>query len=997
MLIFFNIFVKTKTNSVDMNVNLKVLSVGALFFLGQGLVLAQTKKTDTADVKNIEEVVVVAYGKQKKETFVGSTVSLNSEQIADRANANVTKALDGIGAGVQIATSSGQPGSGISVRIRGLSSIQLSNSPLYIVDGAVYTGGLSDLDPSDIATMTVLKDAASTSLYGASAANGVVMITTKSGRKGRSKFEFSASTGFVDRAYKEYEKLNTGQYYEAQWRALYNGYLVPSATNPNPTPAAASTYASNQLIPTLLNNVYNVPNNQVVIDGVLNPNASLLFNDFDWNKYVQRVGMVQKYNINYGGGDDRTTYYASMGYNKEEGYVIRSEMERYNMRVDVNSKVTNWLKLGGNISGSRVSTLNADSGGGSSYINPFYIGRTMAPIYSPYYYDANGQRVKDVNGNYIYDGLITRGRINGSGRNVIQETLLNQNTTKRDVINARINGEVNLTKDLKFISNLTYDVQNYRYKNYRNPIVGDGAPAGDLYVDANRYQTVTFNQILNYSKKLGVHSLEAIAGHESFNYLSEEMGTSRKGQIMNGIYEIINFNTINGSSGSSSVLAKESYFGRVNYDYSNKYILSGSIRRDASSRFDPNNNVGIFWSVGAGWNIANENFMQNSIFNQLKLRASYGEVGNDGGIDSSPGYNADLNLYSLGWNNAAENGVLISQIGNPELKWESNQQFDVGLDFGLWSNRISGSLEYYKRTTSDMIFYVPIMQSAGISGIYMNNGDSQNEGYEATMNFGIVKNKNFTWNLSANISSYKNKMTKMPPTQQVQTSGNYRLEVGKSFYDYWLRQYYGVDPSDGSALYIQDPTATDDANTRTIDGVKMNINPSKAMYAYSGSSLPKAYGSITNNFDFKGFYLDALVTYQWGGKVYDGNYATLMSANPNGNAAHIDMLNAWQKPGDITNVPKLTTVNTSFATAASTRWLRSSDYVSLRSVTVGYKFNGDIIKDLGMTGLRMYVSGENLWAKTAIQGLEPAQSFGGGTSYRYIPSRIITVGLNASF
>ena len=237
----------------------------------------------------------------------------------------------------------------------------------------------------------------------------------------------------------------------------------------------------------------------------------------------------------------------------------------------------------------------------------------------------------------------------------------------------------------------------------------------------------------------------------------------------------------------------------------------------------------------------------------------------------------------------------------------------------------------------------------------------------------------------------------MPPTQQVQTSGNYRLEYGKSFNDFWLRQYYGVDPADGLALYIQDPNQADDANTRTIDGVKMNLNPSKALYAYSGSSLPKAYGSITNNFDYKGFYLDALVTYQWGGKVYDGNYATLMSANPNGNAVHVDILKAWEKPGDITDVPKLTTVNTSFATAASTRWLKSSDYVSLKSVTIGYKFNGDVIKDLGMTGLRMYVTGENLWAKTSMQGLEPAQSVGGGTSYRYIPSRIITVGLNASF
>ena len=977
----------------NMGIKVRVLSAGALFFIAQS---AFAQQADTTRTKEIEEVVVVAYGKQKKETFVGSNVTIGAKEIEDRPITNAAKALDGAGAGIQVSTSSGQPGSGISVRIRGISSYNLSNSPLYVIDGAIYTGSINDLDPSDIVSLNVLKDAASTSLYGAAAANGIVMITTKSGRKGKSKFEFSTSTGFVSRGYKDYDRIGTKDYYETQWLSLRNGYM-DHLTAPVGQ-AVANQRATTNLIPTLINNVYNVPNNQLVVDGVLNPNAQLLFDDFDWYKYVERTGVIQKYNINYGGGDERTQYYASMGYNKEEGYAIKSQFERYNVRVDANSKVTDWLKLGANIAASTSTTLFANDSGGTSYINPFYTARSMAPIYSPFYYDANGQRVKDSDGNDIYDGIITRGRTSGSGRNVIQETLLNDDRTFKDVINTRLFAEFNLYKGLTLRTNVSYDLQNSNNKAYRNPIIGDALGTGDLYSYAYRYQTLTLNQILNYVKSFGLHNIDLTAGHESFGYNSSFSGVGRRGQIVSGINEIINFTNLVYGGGSSSDLRKESYFGRANYDYANKYIVTASLRRDSSSRFAEDNDTGIFWSVGAGWNIANESFMNDSAFNSLKLRASYGEVGNDGGIGSAPGYNADLNLYNLGWNNASENGILISQVGNKDLKWESNKQFDVAVDFGLYNNRISGTFEYYKRATADMIFAVPVPMSSGIRSIYYNIGNSENEGVEATLNLGLVRSTDFTWDFSVNASHYTNKMTKMPESQSVISSGNYRIENGRSLNDFYLRQWYGVDSNDGLALFVQDSELTDNATTRTMaDGTKVTTDYTRAQFDYSGSAIPKVYGSFTNRFTFKGFYLDALFTYQWGGKLYDSNYASLMSPNPNGSAAHVDILKSWKNPGDITDVPKLTTVNTVNATAASSRWLVSSDYISLRQATLGYNVNKDYIETIGLVGLKLFVSGENLWAKTAKKGLEPIQSFNGTTSYRYIPSRIVSVGLNATF
>lgn len=1006
-----SVVIKGTTNgtSTDMdgnfNINAKTGDVLEIKFLGF------TTKTLTVSTQNnykvtleststeMEEVVVVAYGTQKKETTVGSNAVIRAEAIQDRPLTNVAKAIEGSAPGVQVSSGTGQPGSGLSIQIRGASSVNLTTGPLYVVDGAIFTGSTSDLNPDDIESINILKDAASTSLYGSAAANGVVMITTKKGKKGKKgTFNFSTTTGVVSKGVKDYRKVGAQDYYELNWYSLRNDYKT---NNPTAPIANANAYASTNLKSVLGNNIYNVPNGQIVIDGQLNPNAEMLYNDFDWQKYTERKGIIRTYNLNYSGSSDTSNLYASFGYNNEEGYVIKSDFERLNARVSGDSQVTNWLKLGTNLAATLSNSNQANSSEGSSFVNPFYTTRFMGPIYSPFLYDANGQKVYDEFGNVVYDGVTTRGRGSsaGVGRNVIQETLLNQSKRRTNAINARMFAEFKLTNDLKFTTNVSHDIQDLNFKDYANKEIGDAYGQGSLSVERQNTSSTTFNQIFEYNKKFGKNNVGVIVGHEAFNRKIDYAYTAKYVETIPGIRELSNFLTTTSNIGYNYALARDSYFARANYDYDNKYIVSASIRNDKSSRFDPSKDTGTFWSAGLGWNIHKEAFLENStFFNVLKLRASYGEVGNDGGLGSNPGYNTDYNLYDLGnYYNGDEGGVYISQIGNKELSWETNKQFDVALDFAVANHRVSGTVEYYQRKTDDLIFAEPIPGSAGVTSIYKNVSDLKNEGFELNLNLGLVKTENFKWDLNINAATIKNEITKMPEGRDKIISGTKQLSVGHSIYEFWLRKWYGVDPTDGAPLFYQDPATADASTTRTIDGVRYTTSQANAEYGYAGTALPDVYGSFSNNFEYKGFYLNTMFTYQIGGKTYDTNYAGLMSGSPQGNALSVDMLNAWTEPGDITNVPAMSSLNTAAVGAASSRWLVDSDYISFRNATFGYNFNKKDLARFGASALKVYASAENIYSWTSRKGLEPNQSFNGTTSYRYTPSRIVSVGVNVSF
>ncbi|MET3038282.1 SusC/RagA family TonB-linked outer membrane protein [Chryseobacterium sp. NRRL B-14859] len=976
------------------------VGTAVLFFVGGHLVEAQKTKRDTIpqDTK-IDEIVVVAYGSQKKETMVGSNTEVKAKQFADRPITSIGQALDGASAGVKVSTGTGQPGSSPSIQIRGIGSYGITTSPLYVVDGTVYTGSLAAINPNDIASFNILKDAASTSLYGSAAANGVVLITTKSGRKGKDSFNFSMSTGAVGRSIPEYDRVNAHQYYPLIWESIRNGRMT---SVPGTSVADANAYATAQLISGVLKtNVFNVPDNQLVVNGVLNPDAKLKYTDLDWQKPLMNTGFRQNYELNYSGGSNTTTYFSSVGYTNETGYLIKSDFERFTARLKVDSQVKSWLKLGTSISGVSSNGNNSVEGvdSNSSYINPYRWTRTMGPIYSPYAHDPTTfATLYDNAGNVIYDAGSGRGADAAAGRNVIQETLLNKDLSKNYYIISRAYAEIKLDPYLTLSTNVGYDIRNNRRSTYGNKIIGDAAPGGSAEKYSFTEQTFTWNQLLNYKRKFGNHNFEFLLGHENYKFTYEYLYGYKKGQIVDDNDELVNFVTPSSLTSRSDNYRKEGVFSRLNYDYKSKYLLSGSIRWDGSSRFSKDVRWDSFWSLGAGWRLKGEDFLNDSnLVSELKLRASYGEVGND----RTDSYYMYKSTYTLGYNNAQEPGILFGFLADPTITWEANKQTDFGIDFGFLNNRISGSVEYYNRVTEDLIFPVPVPVSSGVpdNTISRNVGTMYNRGFEFSISADIIRNQNFSWNINANASTLKNQVTELSNGITEIINGTKKISVGHSVYDYWLRQWYGVDSSDGSPLFLVADTYanTTAADIRTVNGTKVTTNFNKAKYDYSGTAIPDLFGSFGTSITYKQWSLSAMFTYQLGGKTYDSNYAALMSSYSQGGALSTDILDRWTTPGQITDVPALNSSTYTSSNAASSRWLVSSDFITFRQATLSYSFSPETLSQIGVSGLKILVSGENLWSKTARKGLEPAQAFNGTTSNRYTPARVVTIGFNVSF
>lgn len=950
--------------------------------------------------KALEEVVVVAYGSAKKQSFTGSAVSIKGENFENRAVTNVLSTIEGASAGVQIQSAAGQPGSAPSIRIRGFSSINGSNNPLYIVDGVPFAGDISNLSSNDIESLTVLKDASSTSLYGSKAANGVVIITTKTGKSSKDKFSLNISQGITSRLIKEYERVNVYDYYPIEWEAIRN-------SRPMGTPAqidAANLYASGRVPVVLITNPFNVPNNQIVgTDGKLNPAASLLYpQDLDWESQLERAGVRQNVDFSYQGKTEKSNYFASLGYLNEEGYVQKSDYERIAARLNLNTSLKEWFKTGINLSGTTTDSNLAVNGvdNTSSFNNPFRTIRYMGPIYPVYNHAPNGDYVYDITGNKVYSTV--RGSGASNGRNIVYETLNNTDNQKGLALSARTYAEIKFLSDFKFTFNAALDKSYYNRTFTYNTEIGDGAPTGLISKEDRILTGVTYNQLLNYDKKIGNHTVSILVGHESFEYERNWLTGTKTGQVSPDNSEFINYATTTDLTSHTRNYGTESYFSRLGYDYKDKYILSGSFRRDGSSKFAKDNRWGNFWSVGGAWVISKESFLENSSWiNDLKLRASIGEVGNDSHIS-----NDDLSFYinqptfSLGFDNGSEGGVITNAAGAPDLKWEKNTQKDVAVEFGLFKNRLRGSVEYYNRNTEGLIFLVPNPLSSGLDNRAENIGSMINRGFEVSLDAVVLKTNDFSWGLNVNASTIENEITSLPQKEIITTTGNKKLMVGQSLYDYWLRDWYGVDPADGYALYVADPAliVVGDATQRVVNGVNVTTDQNKALYHYADSAIPDLYGSFGTNVEYKGIRLDVLFAYQIGGKMYDSNYQALMhSGNNYGSALSVDALDRWQKPGDITNVPRMDINRNPQSSAASDRWLIGSDYLALRQINLSYKMPSQLISKLKIDNATLYVNGENLLLSTKRQGLDPGQTFNGTTQNRYTPSRVISLGLNLNF
>jgi len=1004
------------SNASNFNISLKrveekVLDTTELVLENAEIVLDEFELNDN-------DVVIIPYGTAKRETLTGSVGQINFRQFGNRPITNVTTALEGFIPGVITTSPNGQPGSGPNIRVRGFGSINATSEPLLVVDGAPYVGHVSNINPGDVESMTVLKDAASSALYGSRAGNGVILITTKKGRPGKNRISVRMMQGYVTRGLPEYDRLDAFQYYPILWEAYRNSLVYPGSgigISLDSANRVASGLTGRPGIQSLLSyNPFNVANNAIVgTNGQLNPGAQLIYgNDLDWTKELLRRGPRSDYFVNFNGGTEKSDYFLSLGYVKENGYLLKSDFKRYTARLNVNVQPKTWLKTGLNISGNYSLSNIAQDSGSTSPGNPFYFTRNIGPIYPVYAHDmTTGEFLIDpATGRKFYDLGNMGGRLgvpdrtNGAfaGRHALAETFLNEKLFRRTSVSARSYQEITFLNDFKFTNNLSIDYQTQNNNSYDNPLVGDGAPVGRSQKESISNLAFVASQLLNYAKTFDVHRLDAMIGHESFNQMITSVNGFRQGQIVSGNIDLGNFSTVNATGSYEDRYKIESYFSRVNYGYDEKYLVSATVRRDGNSAFSSRSRWGTFWSLSAGWNLSNENFMSDIKWvDFLKLRGSYGVVGvaDGNGTASSIGFYAYQGLYNF-LNNANEPGIVQSQsqtLLSPELTWEKNTQFDFGLDFTLFKSRLSGSVEYFERISSDLLFAIPQPLSSGVLNVIQNSATMKNKGIELHLSADIVRKKSFTWNTTVNLSTLTNTITKMPTTVPELITGTKKYSTGQSIFEYWLPTYFGVDSADGAALYKAANT-TSATNRRIVSNKSggsdtLTILASNGKFEYQGSSIPDLYGSFGQSFTYKGITLSALITFQLGGKTFDANYQGLMSSGTYGSALSIDILKRWQKPGDKTDVPRMDQGRTTDFNASSSRWLVDASYLNIRTVSLAYNLPTSLISRLNINTAQFFVSGENLGFFSKRKGLNNQQHFSGVTSNAYPPARVISAGL----
>lgn len=970
----------------------------------QSVINVSLQSTEAA----LDEVIVVAYGTVDKRSHVGATAQINAKEFENRPLTNVTSALVGSAPGIQGTLSGGAPGSGASIRIRGFGSVNADNDPLYVIDGIPYDAGTANINPDDVESISIQKDASTTALYGSRGANGIVMITTKKGKHNQNNFTVNASAGIIRRGLPEYDRLDAFDYYPIMWESLKNSLVsagVPdniarSIASGNTTEYNGEDYSG--IYEQLGYNPFNVPNNQIVDEsGRINPSASLLWgDDLDWAAGIQQGGKQrQAYGINYDGGSDKTTYHASLGYTNDQGYLLKSDLKRITGRLNVTTQATDWLRGGLNLNGNySVNNFDNADDGGTSIINPFYVSRYIGPIYPIHLHDpSTGEYILDEFDQKQYD--FGDKRPFTPGRHTIYENFLDSQLETRSVLGGRTFFEVQILPQLKASTNIGLDIQDRLDRRYDNPIIGDGSPAGRAYHYLYRTTSYTWNQLLEYDQEFNKHHVNVMAGHENYAYKYNYLTGSRSEMIVDGITELPNFAAVLGTSSYENNRTIESYFGRANYSYDQKYVLNASLRQDGNSRFHRDFRWATFWSIGGAWNISEENFVNKDKVNFLKLRASYGKVGNDAGI----GNYAYQALYTLGRNNASKPGLTQRSLPNDSITWETHKNFDVAVEFGLFDNRLSGTIEYFNRNTEGLIFAVPMpLMHGGVINvdpyyhtIDRNIGNMYNRGIEISVTGDVVRKESFNYSTTLNITSFKNKITKMPPGQELIQNGTKGLSEGHSLYDFHLREFYGVDSDNGNALYLTSDTT---ANTKIVDGQLVTTVLGEADYRYNDkSAIPDFYGSMSHNFGYKGFDLSLMFTFQVGGYIYDSGYASLMSSGSYGNAKHVDILGRWQQPGDVTDIPRMDVTASSNLSGQSTRFLTKASYLNLNSIVLGYSLPASTLNAVGMKNCYVFVSGENLGIFSARKGMNVLGSFNGTVDNTYNYNSLFTVGTRIKF
>lgn len=1026
-LIGVGVFVKGTTNGVvtdfDGNYSLPSVPVDAvLTFSTLGFnelevqVNGQTEISVVMQEENVvlDDVIVVAYGTAKKESFTGSASVVKGDEIAKRPVGNLTKSFEGTVAGVQVTSGGGQPGEGASIMVRGVGSVNASSSPLYVVDGVPYDGAVSSINPADIETLTVLKDASAGALYGARGANGVVVITTKRGSHDRINVNYKGNFGIASRALKKYDLLDMKDYVELTYESLRNSAQYGTGMDEE----AASAYAAAHLGETIGGlkspEYYNPYKNytwDTLIDqstGKVKSDAKAAWNENWMDEISNNKAFRTEHVLSVSGGTEKTSYLYSMGYYKENGTLQNTDFDRYTMRMSGDVQATDWFKVGMSANLAH-SVSDFQDASGSQVSNVWYTAQFMAPVYPVYLKDMQGNNVLDENGNlqYEYGSEDDNGyanRVTAQGFNSKAELYNNKAYYKRNSVSARALARIGtVRKDallygLNFDVNLGVDFTDYSRTGVNNKYHGNSAAQGGTVAKYNtRTLSYTLNELLTYKRDFGEHSIDVLAGHEYYRY-NYNYALGMKSGIVDGIDELAPAVTTVANTSYSNDYAIESVLARVNYGYSDKYYVDASWRIDGSSRFHKDNRWGNFWSVGASWRVTNESFMQatTSWLNNLTVKLSYGVQGND----NLGSYYAWQGLFNYEWPNGTRPGATADSIENKLVTWEKNGNLNAGIEASLFKGRLGVTIEYYSRKTRDMLLNNPLAISSGFSGYDDNVGSMVNRGLEMSFRGVPFELENFHWDASLMLSLNRNKVTALTSSQNVINYGSMVIEKGKPIYTFYMPKSAGVSPSTGKQLYYAyyqyaiDPsgsTVTEKCDEYITDNVAL---ASLSKYYY-GSRQALFSGSFSSNFViFKNFDFSFLTTFSVGGKIYDSLYGGAMNVRYAGNNWHKNALRRWQKPGDITDVPMIEIGGNRTAVGED---LIDASYFAIKNLTLGYTIPSKVTEKAKMKSFRVFVTADNIALFCHLDGMDPQYNFSGSVSYTYTPSRVVAVGLDINF
>ncbi len=957
---------------------------------------AQVNVTLTESAVALDDVTVVAYGAKRKQDLVGSVTKVKNDVIANSQAASVSSALEGAVAGLQVVSSSGQPGDDASIYVRGIGSLSASNAALIVVDGTPFNGKLSDINPADIESISVSKDAVSNSLYGSRAAGGVVMVTTKKGSKDRINIQFSGNWGITQRAYKDYDMVtDPGEFYRLTWYGMRNTEWKANGGDL----AAAALVASEGLLDELGNyNAFIIPNGEYLVntDGTLNASARKRYDD-SFADAMFKDTFRQEYVVSASGGSEKTDYYISMGFLDNESYIIGSNYNRLTTRVNVNSQLKKWVKVGSNINFSKTEQNGVQEGTGLAS-NPFSTARSWAPIFPVHAYDAEGNMIYDEFGKPVYDAgtgqtVGSTNRPTAQNQNVICNLYEDIRQSKYNNLTTRSYVEVRFLKNFTATVNYSYDYTNGRGTTYYTPTIGDGQSFGGRGTHESMNRTTTnLNQIIAYNNTFGDHNVSAKIGHEYYKYEYDYLSGQKTQFFVPDNPQLDNGGQMESLSSYTSKHNIEGYFAMADYNYKNKYYLSGAFRRDGTSRFIEK--WGNFWSVGAAWRITQESFMEGASewLNELKIRASYGTQGNESMLNYAP-YE---DQYAITWD-GSKLGYSYSFYGNPDLTWEKQNTLDIGLEF-KFLNSISGSVEYFNRTTDDMIFQRPLAYSTGGRPYNWENiGKMRTTGIEFEVNFDIFKKKDFRWSVGVVGQHYDNEILTLPEENKEDgiTNGAFKMMEGHSYFEYFTYKYAGMT-EDGDPQWYMDEL-DEEGN---VIGQTITKNYSEATKYWLGKeAMPDLQGGLNTQLSWKGIDLSIATAFQIGGYGYDSEFLSGMSSSFY--VGHHKEL--WNTYNPETGKGKYPIWN---ANNSSNSWSQRSDYTlvdasyfSIRNITLGYTFPAKWMNTIGIQKARVFVTADNLAMWSKRQGYDPRVSLTGSDSSfgGYAPLRVISGGINIVF